>query len=643
MRRSDSRAAALPPDRPPLTACSKAVGCRVQFPDMADLIGRLHFHTRAGRIWLDDQRMVLVRAQALGSLRLEMIESLGTDETRRLLTRMGCQGGAHDARMARKLKPVSSVEDKFVAGEQMHCLQGVGLSEAVRLEFDVERGTHYGEFIWNNQVEDEEQGRHFPIGAEPMCWMQIGYISGYWTEFMGRPVLYREVECQSMGQAACRIVGKTVEEWGDDAVEDMRFLSAEKLNGGVSKSHAAAVEAASVPAAWAGPAPACLDGVIGVSPSFNAVCHMVSQVAPTHATVLFTGESGVGKEVFARMLHRLSPREGKEFVALNCAAIPDALVESELFGVERGAFTGATHSRPGRFERADGGTLFLDEIGSLSPMGQGKLLRALQEREIERVGGTHTRKVDVRVIAASNVDLREECRAGRFREDLFFRLNVFPIRIPPLRERREDIPPLMDHFLVKFMQRHGRHLAGFTPRALDAMLSYDWPGNIRELENVIERGVILATERRPIDVRHLFTGGEHFGERPFGVGRDGRLVAGDALEFSGAGGHDPHADRLSRGVTDLLFGQGDASGKVSLDEIEAMLLHKAVERAEGNVSAAARSLGITRPQMVYRLKCLELDSCATAVGVAEQPAVWRVNRNAPKYTGTANAAAMLER
>ncbi len=641
--KSVDRAAALPPELPRLGANSKATGHRVRISDMADLIGRLHFHTRDGRIWLDDQRMVLVRARALGSLRHEMIESLGTDVARRLLTRMGCQTGAHDARMARKVRSVASVDDRVVDGPLMLCLQGIGLSKAIRLEFNVTRGSHYGEFVWTHPVEDEQQGCPFPIGAEPMCWMQIGYVCGFWTEFMGRPVLYREVECQSMGQAACRIVGKTVAEWGDEGVDDLRFLSAEKLTGGVSTSYGEPVDALAVSAAWSGPAPTCLDGVVGISPSFKAVCHMVGKVAPTHATVLFTGESGVGKEVFARMLHRLSPRSGAEFVALNCAAIPDPLVESELFGVERGAFTGAAHSRPGRFERADGGTLFLDEVGTLSTMGQGKLLRALQEGEIERVGGTHTRKVDVRVIAATNVDLREEVMAGRFRADLFFRLNVFPIRIPPLRERREDIPLLRDHFLAKFSQRHGRHPAGFTPRALDAMLSYDWPGNIRELENVIERGVILGAERRPIDVQHLFTSGEQFGERAFGVGRDGKLVASDPLEFSGAGGQDRDVDRVSRGVTGFLFGQGDGSDKVSLDEIEAMLLNKAIERAQGNVSAAARSLGITRPQMVYRLKSLELDSYGSAAGVAEPPAVRNVNRIPPRCIGSASAAATLER
>ena len=301
------------------------------------------------------------------------------------------------------------------------------------------------------------------------------------------------------------------------------------------------------------------------------------------------------------LLHRLSSRSQKPFVAVNCAAIPESLIESELFGAERGAYTGATQSRAGRFERADGGTLFLDEIGTLSPGAQGNLLRALQEGEIERLGDTHTRRVDVRVIAATNVDLREATAAGRFREDLFFRLNVFPIRVTPVRERREDIPLLMTHFLTKFNRLHGRRLTGFTQRAVDAVMSYDWPGNIRELENVIERGVILAAENPVIDAPQLFTSGEKFNTQQFGVSPNGALVHADPTRWLEVESADPEIDRVSKHLNNLLNGIDDDS-KVSLDDIETMLLKQAVTRAQGNVAAAARLLGITRPAMVYRLK-----------------------------------------
>jgi two-component system, NtrC family, response regulator HydG len=597
----------------PLIRTDRAEIDKVRFPDLADLMSRLHFSTSDGRIWLDDQRMLLVHAKALGSLRREMIETLGLDVTRGLLTRMGYQAGTYDAQMARKVRSKDSLKDTFIVGPQMHCLEGVGLSAPVRLEFDIEAGQHYGEFIWTHQLEDEEQIRHFGMGTEPSCWMQVGYASGFSTEFMGRQILYREVECQSTGQAACRIVGKPIEAWGGEANQDLQYLMPAALRSAALTPAASTARAPVLPGADAhtesdtdtgtGADASSTESVrpVGISPGFNSVLHMVRRVAPTNATVLFLGESGVGKEVFARMLHRLSSRSQKPFVAVNCAAIPESLIESELFGAERGAFTGATHSRAGRFERADGGTLFLDEIGTLSAGAQGNLLRVLQEGEIERLGDTQTRRVDVRVIAATNVDLRKEAAAGRFREDLFFRLNVFPIRVTPVRERREDIPLLMTHFLGKFNRRHGRRLTGFTQRAVDAVMSYDWPGNIRELENVIERGVILAAESSVIDASQLFTSGEQFDSKHFVVSPDGTLVNTDPSRMLEVRSTDPEFDRVSKHVNNLLNGIDDESN-VSLDDIETLLLRQAVTRAQGNVAAAARLLGITRPAMVYRLK-----------------------------------------
>jgi two-component system response regulator HydG len=571
---------------------------KVRFPNIVDLMGRLHFSTSDGRIWLDDQRMLLVHAKALGALRKELIAHVGTDAARGFMTRMGYSAGVCDAQLARKVRNKASLNDMFVVGPQMHCLEGIGRSEVVRLDIDVERGIHYGEFLWTSSVEDEEHMRHFVVDTEPACWMQTGYASGYSTEFMGRPVLYREVDCQSMGHVSCRIVGKLVDDWDDEAKKDLRFMEPATMASSPA-TFTRQPSATARPAAGTGD----LDNPVGISPGFNAVLHLLKKVAPTQATVLFLGESGVGKEVFARMLHRWSSRHAKPFVALNCAAIPENLIESELFGVERGAFTGASHSRPGRFERADGGTLFLDEIGTLSFGAQSKLLRVLQEGEVERVGDSSTRKINVRVIAATNVDLREEVKAGNFREDLFFRLNVFPIRILPLRERREDIPLLMAHFLARFNHRHERHLTGFTQRAVDAMLSYDWPGNIRELENIIERGVILASDGDAIDAPQLFSCGEQFSDQRYAINSEGKLVSVNPESLIVVPAQQDEVDRVTRRVNDLLIGGSDpSSDNVSLDEIETMLLRRAIDAARGNVSAAARSLGITRPQMLYRLK-----------------------------------------
>jgi two-component system response regulator HydG len=233
-------------------------------------------------------------------------------------------------------------------------------------------------------------------------------------------------------------------------------------------------------------------GIVGQSPAFRAMMDIVRQAAPSSATILVLGESGTGKELVARAIHDLSPRSSGPFVPINCAAIPESILESELFGYERGAFTGAVARKEGRFERAQRGTLFLDEVGEMSPAVQVKLLRVIQEREFERLGGTRPIAVDVRLVAATNKDLAREVREGRFREDLYYRLDVVKIGLPSLRERQGDVPLLANHFLRLFCRKNGKAISGCTPAALEAMEAYDWPGNVRELENAIERAVVLS-------------------------------------------------------------------------------------------------------------------------------------------------------
>ncbi|HEU5393507.1 MAG TPA: sigma-54 dependent transcriptional regulator [Candidatus Methylomirabilis sp.] len=233
--------------------------------------------------------------------------------------------------------------------------------------------------------------------------------------------------------------------------------------------------------------------IVGASRAMQQVSALIQKVAPSNATALLLGESGTGKELFARAIHQMGTRAGRPFIAINCAAIPDTLLENELFGHEKGAYTGAQAQKQGKFELADGGTLFLDEIGDLSPAVQAKLLRVLQDGAFERVGGTKPIQVDVRIIAATNTDLARAVRDRKFREDLFFRLNVFPISIPPLRERPEDIPMLVTHFVHRFAQEMRKEIREVTPEALKALMAYPWPGNVRELENFIERAVILTT------------------------------------------------------------------------------------------------------------------------------------------------------
>ena len=548
-----------------------------RFPDMADLATLLRFSPGDGQIWLDDRRMVLLYNSALASLRRELIDTLGIDQARALMTRMGYHCGQKDAELARRARAGRSYFDTFAVGPQLHSLTGFVSVDTVRVDFDVQKGLFWGEFVWRNSSEAEEHIAAYGIGPDPVCWIQQGYANGYVSTFMGRQIVVREVECKGMGHACCRIIGKPVEEW-DDAGSEVRFFQAQNF-----------VQTPQSPTAGAALSG---DDLVGVSAGFNAVCHMLQRVAPTQATVLFLGESGVGKEQFARTLHRISDRAEQAFVAVNCAAIPEQLIESELFGVEKGGFSGATQSRPGRFERADGGTLFLDEIGTLSLFAQGKLLRALQEGEIERIGDNRTRQVNVRVVAATNVDLRQQVADGTFREDLFYRLNVFPVSIPPLRERRGDILLLTEHFLRRFSQRHARPISGLTERAIDALLAYDWPGNIRELENLIERGVILAPDRGAIDMAHLFNSGEQIRGRQFKLDRQGSHLTTAVGSAHPAAAEAPALPELLR--------QALAEQSISLDSVEELLIKAANDLAGGNLSAAAKLLKTTRARVAYR-------------------------------------------
>jgi two-component system response regulator HydG len=550
------------------------------FPDIRELVERLHFSPTDGRIWLDDNRMILLHTAAFGALREELIESLGVESARGLLTRMGYLSGSKDAELARKVRPGGSQASAFMVGPQMHGLEGVVRVEPVRLEIDSATGHFYCEVLWIDSSEDESHMAIYGVGSEPACWMQIGYASGYSSGFMGKRILFREVECASAGATNCRIIGKPIEEW-DDPELDLQYLQAQPL--------------AAAPAA-AGAANAGTDTVaIGASAGFFGVIHRINRVAPTRATVLLLGESGVGKSMFACEVHHKSTRADQPFVQVNCAAIPEQLMESELFGVDKGAYTGVTESRVGRFEAADGGTLFLDEVALLSLTAQAKLLRVLQSGELEHLGSTKTRKVDVRVVAATNENLGVAVDEGRFRKDLYYRLNVFPILIPPLRERRADIPLLLERLLRELGARHGRKVSGVTNRAMHALLTYHWPGNIRELENVIERGIILADEGGAIDIPHLRSLDENpVNPGQLGLGQLGALMPHEALAAEegkgGAGAIDEWAASIIR-TQDATLGQ-----------IEAALLRAALELANGNVSKAANLLGLSRAQMDYRTK-----------------------------------------
>jgi two-component system response regulator HydG len=304
--------------------------------------------------------------------------------------------------------------------------------------------------------------------------------------------------------------------------------------------------------------------IIGRSPAMSKLFETMALVAPSEATVLIVGESGTGKELIANAIHQNSPRKDLPFIKVNCAALPETLLESELFGHEKGSFTGAIARKQGRFQLAHQSSIFLDEIAEMAPATQAKILRVLQEREFEPVGGTQTIKVDTRVIAATNKNLEKEIQAGRFREDLYYRLNVVTVDVPPLRQRREDIPFLADFFLKPYAEKNRRLIKGFTPRATDLLMRYDWPGNVRELENVIERAVIMAR---------------------------GEVVT--PLEFP---------DDLQKLADDLDEPQIDLTPGRSLKEVEKAMILRTLEETGGNRTHAAKILGISRRTLQLKLK-----------------------------------------
>jgi DNA-binding NtrC family response regulator len=311
------------------------------------------------------------------------------------------------------------------------------------------------------------------------------------------------------------------------------------------------------------------DNIIGRSQSMQEIFAAIERVGPTRATVLLTGESGVGKDLIARAIHFHSPRKDRPLVKINCSALPENLMESELFGYEKGAFTGAQMTKPGKFEQADTGTVFLDEIGDVPAPIQVKLLRVLQEREFERLGSNVTRHIDIRLVAATNADLRAALEQGTFREDLYYRLNVVPLNIPPLRERKVDIPALANHFVAKLAPETGCRVESITDAAMEKLVNYHWPGNVRELENVIERSLVMAAGTE--------------------------LDAGDIkLENAPRPRNQGDSHFLPEGL--------------SLDQYEQDIIKEALRRADGNKSQAARLLGLTRNALRYRLTQMGLES-----------------------------------
>ena len=544
-----------------------------------NLRSRLRFNIDEGNIWLDENRMLLLHATALGALRKELIQSLGIQRAKGLLLRMGFESGKRDAELARKLTNSGEPYDVFRIGPMLHAFEGLVKATITDADIDWEKGTFVGNVDWQGSWEAESHIQAFGVGDEAACWTLAGYASGYVTRFFNRFVVFREERCLCCGDDKCSIVGKPAEEWDDQSY--VRLFHPDNIDREIRELKEEVSNLRETLCQRRG-----RGDLVGESQAFKNAFNLLDRAANSPISVLLLGETGVGKEVFAHWLHKHSSRSEGPFVAINCSAIPHDLIESELFGVRKGAFTGADESRRGRFERANGGTLFLDEVGDLSPSAQVKLLRVLQTGELERLGDDKTLKVDVRLVAATNVNLQQAIASNDFRADLYYRLATYPVKIPPLRERKSDIPLLAEAMIAKYAPVYSKTIKGLSDKAAHAMMEYDWPGNVRELENLMERGVLLAPSGGVLELEHVFLSGVPGPTTEVPVGREG-VVGSPALEAR------------ERMVGSLLEGDFD------LNQHELMLMDMAVNKAGGNLTHAARYLGISRRQLSYRLRKAE--------------------------------------
>ncbi|RKG99560.1 sigma-54-dependent Fis family transcriptional regulator [Corallococcus carmarthensis] len=462
-----------------------------------DLRELLAFEPKGGVIRFAGQRALLMDPVALGLLRKELIGMLGMTAARGIFTRLGYAHGWRTAEAMKTAVPWTDEAEWRRAGGRLHTLMGQVRVERIE-RTDKDGPEPFAEAQWNDSYEAEQHLLHLGQADQPVCWSLTGFASGYLSYCNNKPIYCAELKCVGHGDALCHIVGRPEEEWSTECKEFLRFYETQCMEGVLGqvtealrqterKLRAKRQSLARVSGVTEDPA-----GMVARSEAMQRVLNLARRSAKVDTTILVTGESGVGKERIARLIHDESGRAHKAFIAVNCAAVTESLLESELFGHAKGAFTGATHDRPGLFEAAHGGTLFLDEVGEVPPAMQAKLLRALQEREVRRVGENNSRKVDVRVVAATNRELSEEVRLGRFRQDLFYRLRVIELRIPPLRERKEDILPLTRLLLAEAGERLGRRVNGLSPDAAEQLLRYSWPGNVRELGNAIERAVVLC-------------------------------------------------------------------------------------------------------------------------------------------------------
>ncbi len=526
------------------------------------------FTFRDGVIDFQGRRLVLHSADAFAQFRKDLYEMVGARQARRILTRYSYFWGQADAAAMRRVFSWSSPVELVKAGPRLHAMQGVARWVTKHLDLD-ETGDKDGHFrmdvTWHGSGEAEEHVAHLGKSEHPVCWMLAGYASGFMSYALNRNIYFVEQSCRAQGERVCTAVGKNAASWEGDPSAALAYFSADDIKGKIRTlsdklrqvTRALEVNTRRLSTLERLEKPPLVEVR---SPAFTRVLELATRIAPFDSSVLITGESGVGKEVVARLIHTRSARSKGPFLAINCGALPETLLDSELFGHKAGSFTGATSDHAGLFESAAGGTLFLDEIGEISHATQVKLLRVLQEREIRRVGESKNRPIDVRVLAATNRDLAAGMASGTFREDLYYRLRVVEVAIPPLRQRREDILPLARFFVERFRTKLKLPALRLSPESIGILTNYPWPGNVRELENAIEHAAILS--------------------------RDGQLTP----------------DLFPSAIVHRTAVPGRSAGKRSLDEVAEAHIQDVLAQTGGSRRQAATILGISTATLWRKLK-----------------------------------------
>jgi two-component system response regulator HydG len=529
----------------------------------------LEFVPQLGLVLLRDRRVVIMEGDILGELRRMILESVGWERCKPIVFEFGYHAGLKDAQSLGQMYNWNNREEWFRSGLVMQTQRGQGRAQLTRFELSPDNSSLRMEGRWYNSYEVDSHERLKLTTTGPVCYVLSGYLSGFGTVCFGKQVLVMERQCSMQGKRFCTFEGRFLEEWGDigqKAMEEYRVHDlGEKLETlrrtlDVYRSRSLPMEVKS------GERPDDKkknppDWVVCRSRAMEQVMDLARRVAESRAIVLLTGETGVGKEIIARYIHYVSRGGSFPYLAINCTTLPDPLLESELFGHVKGAFTGAHRNNRGLFLEAGAGTIFLDEIGDLAPSLQMKLLRVLEDRKVRPVGGSKETPVKARVIASTNKDLDRLIEEKAFRSDLYYRINVFQIRIPSLQERRDDILPLARFFLRK----HCPKCPGFSPNVVDVLESYPWPGNVRELEHAIEHATILAGKEK-IQLVHL-----------------------------------PPALNPQR----LASVRETIEGWPSLEELERRYIQQVLQRFGGKKAQAARALGIASNTLWRKLKGLE--------------------------------------